>query len=87
MDLKEAREEIGKIDAEMAGLFVRRMEAAREIAYYKKEHGLFIEDLEQEARVLESRGRLVEDESLRPFYLKFLQNTMDVSKEWQRSLI
>ena len=87
MELAEAREEIRRIDEEMAALFVRRMEAARSIAAYKAAHGLPVEDLAQEARVLAGRSALIKDDALRPYYLQFLQHTMDVSKDWQRRLI
>ena len=87
MDLDESRETIRAIDEQIASLFVERMEAARDIAAYKQERGLPVEDKEQEARVLADRGALVEDEELRPFYLEFLQHTMDVSKSWQRHLM
>jgi len=87
MELNEAREQINQIDTEMAKLFVRRMEAAGEVAAYKRERGLPIEDKEQEARVIASHSTLVEDESLRSLYIQFLQNTIDVSKRWQHRLI
>ena len=87
MDLKAARETISRIDAEMALLFTQRMEAAREIAAYKKERGLPIEDREQEKRVIDAHSRQIEDEALRSFYIRFLQNTMDVSKRWQHHLM
>ncbi len=87
MGLDESREAIRAIDEQIAGLFVERMEAARDIAAYKQERGLPVEDAQQEARVLADRGALVEDEELRPFYLEFLQHTMDVSKSWQRHLM
>ena len=84
MELEEARETIREIDEAMAALFVRRMDAAREIAAYKADRGLPVEDPAQEARVLAGRGALVEDDALRPFYLAFLRGTMDLSKTWQR---
>ena len=87
MGLDESRKAIRAIDEQIAGLFVERMEAARDIAAYKQERGLPVEDAQQEARVLADRGALVEDEELRPFYLEFLQHTMDVSKSWQRHLM
>ena len=86
MNLEEAREVIRGIDEEMASLFVQRMQAARDIAAYKAERGLPIEDEAQEKRVLESRSAFVEDDQLQPFYLQFLQAAMDVSKDWQRFL-
>ncbi len=87
MGLDESREAIRAIDEQIASLFVERMEAARDIAAYKQERGLPVEDKEQEARVLADRGALVEDEELRPFYLEFLQHAMDVSKSWQLHLM
>lgn len=87
MDIDEARAEIAKVDEQIAALFVQRMEAARDIAAYKRERGLPIEDKEQEARVIAQRGALVEDEDLRSFYVQFLQDTMDVCKRWQHRLM
>ena len=86
-DLGETRDAIRKIDEQMALLFVQRMEAVRDIARYKHEKGLPIEDKEQESRVLDGRSTLVADEDLLPFYREFLQHTMNVSKEWQAYLI
>ena len=44
MDLQESREVIRQVDEEMAKLFVKRMEAVRSIAAYKKERGIPIDD-------------------------------------------
>ena len=87
MDLNEAREAIASIDEQMAALFVQRMEAVRDVAAYKRDRGLPIEDKQQEARVIAQRGALVEDELMRSFYVQFLQDTMDVSKRWQHRLM
>ena len=87
MDLKEAREEIAKVDKEMAKLFVQRMEAAREVAKYKMERGLPVEDKAQENAVIARQSEQIKDEELSPFYVQFLQDTMDVSKRWQHRLM
>ena len=42
--LDQARNEINRIDREMARLFCARMDAAREVAAYKKETGMPIFD-------------------------------------------
>ena len=86
MELNEAREVIRRIDEEMAELFVRRMEAVREVAAYKRAHGLPIEDKEQERKVFEGRSALVKDADLRSFYVRFLKATVEVSKSWQHRL-
>ncbi|MBR2729273.1 MAG: chorismate mutase [Lachnospiraceae bacterium] len=87
MDLQEARELIAEADAGMAELFIRRMEAVRAIAAYKKERGLPIEDRAQEQRVIERQSGRIEDELLRSYYVQFLQNNMEVSKRWQHRLM
>ena len=86
MDLQEARNEIAAVDEEMAELFLRRMAAVEQVAAYKKERGLPIEDKQQEARVIAGRGALVSDPELRSFYVRFLQDVMNVSKRYQHRL-
>ena len=86
MELNEAREKIRVIDEEMAKLFVSRMEAVREVAEYKRAHGLPIEDKGQEAKVVEGRSALIDDPELRSFYVRYLRATIEVSKSWQHRL-
>ena len=87
MDLNEARREVREVDEKMRELFLRRMEAVRSIAEWKKERGLPVEDREQEAKMIRELSPLVAEEALRPFYTRFLQDTMDVSKQWQHRLM
>ena len=67
--LDKARKEINEIDKEMAELFVRRMEAAKVVAEYKKERGLAILDQVREEQVIRQNSNYVEDEELREFYV------------------
>ena len=87
MDLNEARERIRAVDEEMAALFVKRMQAVEAVVAYKREHGLPIEDKAQEARMIAGLGALIEDAALRPYYVQFLQGTIEVSKRWQHRLM
>jgi len=84
--LNEAREEIRRVDAEMAELFRRRMAAAATVAAYKKDHGLPILDSAQEQRVLDRCLPLVPETELQGYYLSYLENLMDLSKRYQRLL-
>lgn len=84
--LNAAREKINRLDDEIAELFVRRMEAAAEIAEYKKQHGLPILDpVREEQIVMKSAGR-VESEELRPYYINFVRDTMKISRAYQSKL-
>ena len=87
MELSEARERILETDREMAALFLKRMETVREIAAIKKEEGLPLEDKEREARLMEELVPLIKDEELRPLYVRFLENNIKLSKEFQRIMI
>lgn len=84
--LKKAREEINKIDSQMAELFCQRMEAVKEIALYKKERGLPILDTAREEAVINRNCALVEDELLRSYYINFLRNNMEISRNFQNRL-
>ncbi len=85
--LTKARNEINEIDAQMAELFVRRMRAAAEVAAYKKEHALPILDAAREEQVVQNNAKLVEDETLREYYVNFIRNNMAVSRAYQSRLM
>ena len=85
--LQKARSVISEADAGMADLFVRRMEAVAQVAEYKKERGLPIFDGAREREVLEKGAVRVSDPALQLHYVHFLQNTMEVSKAYQRQLL
>ena len=86
-DLLKARKEINEIDREMADLFVRRMKAVEEVAEYKKERGLAILDEARENEVIRQNASLVEDDTLRGYYVNFLRDTMAVSRSYQGYLM
>lgn len=86
-DLEQIRAQIADVDAQMAQLFVRRMELAQSVARYKKEYGLPVFDAQQERRVLERGRARVADAELCSYYVPFLQNMMDLSKKYQRRLL
>lgn len=85
--LENARNSINEIDKEMAKLFVRRMEAVKEVAEYKKEHGLQIFDPAREAQVIEKNSLLVENEELKSYFVSFLHSNMEISKNYQHRLL
>ena len=84
--LIKAREEISSIDREMAALFVRRMNAVRDVSEYKSEHGLPIYDAAREESLLAANAALVENDELRGYYVEFLRDTMKISRRFQEKL-
>ena len=85
--LEKARETINRVDSEMAALFTERMRAAEQVAAYKKEHGLPITDAEREAAVIRSGAGKVDDPILREYYVRFIQETMALSRAYQSRLL
>ena len=85
--LLTARQTITDIDAKMAELFVQRMEAVATVAEFKQEHGMPILDTAREAEVIRIGSERVESDDLRGYYTDFLQQTMNISRRYQRRLI
>ncbi len=81
----EARERITQVDAEMAALFCKRMQAVECIAAYKREQGLPIYDAARERELILRNAALI-DEQYKEYYLRFLQYTMQLSREYQLEL-
>ena len=85
--LKEAREEIDRVDREFARLFEERMKAVSLVAEYKKEAGKPIFDPKREEEVILRGEKRVENETLRSYYTTFLRSVMDISKAYQSRLL
>ncbi len=84
--LEQAREAINTIDKQMADLFVQRMQAVQMVSEYKTEHGLPVLDAAREEQVIARNATLVEDETLRSYYVNFLRNNMGLSRQYQQLL-
>ena len=86
-ELENARKTISQIDKEMSVLFEKRMEAVRLVADYKKEHGLSILDESREKEIIKTNSKYVTDSEIKEYYIKFLENTMSLSRNYQSRLI
>ena len=86
-ELEKTREQIDRIDKEMARLFEERMAAVKTVAEYKKQNGVRVTDLSREAEVIKRNSALIENEALKPYFVSFLQSNMDISKAYQHRLL
>lgn len=86
-ELEQAREIINEVDEKMLALFERRMLAAKQVAEYKKKNGLPVEDADREKALMEKMLKNVENEELKNYYIGFMNNTMEISKAYQRRLL
>lgn len=81
--LDDARKKINEIDKEMARLFEERMKAVLEVLKYKKEHNLPVFDEKREIELIERNVSLLQDESLKEYYLIFFKSLLQTSKKYQ----
>lgn len=86
-DLEKARKKINEIDKEMAQLFEKRMAAVKAVAEYKKANGVRVTDSAREAEVIKRNSELISNETLKPYFVSFLQSNMDISKAYQHRLL
>lgn len=82
-DIKEIRNKINLVDKQMAELFQQRMQLCHDVADYKKEHALPIEDLKRENEIIHNNSQMIEDLTLRPYYIDYLHALMNISKHYQ----
>lgn len=85
-DLEKARKIINEVDSQMAELFEKRMEAARLVASYKKEHGLSILDEAREKEVIKKNTEYISDSEIKEYYINFLEDLMSISRRYQARL-
>ena len=85
--LDNVRKIIDETDREMARLFERRMDAAKLVAEYKKEHGLPIDDFPREEAILARNAEYVANPEYRADYINFLRNNIELSKKLQHRML
>lgn len=85
-ELEKARKLINEIDAQMAQLFEKRMQASEMVASYKREHGLSILDTSREKEVIKKNSEYINNSVIKEYYVSFLQKTMELSRDYQARL-
>ena len=86
-DLRGPRQEIDRIDGELARLFEARMAAAAEIAARKRALGLPVRDPAREREVLEQAAARIENPALRPRFAALMEALMAQSRAYQTELL
>ena len=86
-DLNESREKINMIDKEMAKLFCDRMSFCKDIAEFKKANSMPIHDANREETVINNNLSFIDNEDIKPYYINFIKGLLNISKEYQRSLL
>ena len=86
MDLNDYRKRIDEIDEQLLALFVRRMEAAGDIAAYKKANGLRVLDMRREKEKLRKIADKTPEE-LREYALSLYSLIFELSRSRQGRLL
>lgn len=87
MKLEELKAQVMQADREIAEAFERRMNIVREIAQYKKEHGISVEDTINEQQIIENGSSAISDSEIRSYFIPFLKSALSASKSFQNSSI
>lgn len=85
MDITELREQINKIDDQLSGLFVKRMEVSADIAAYKLENGMNIRDRKREKEVIDNLCAKV-GEIYAPYISALYKQIIEMSRRHQAHL-
>ena len=85
MELKELREEINAIDAQIEDLFQKRMDVSAKIAEYKKANNLPTRDPKREEEILDKHAKSVRPE-LSIYVYEFFEKLMQLSRDYQNSI-
>jgi len=86
LDIVKIRSEIDKIDEEITKLFEKRMTVSKDVADYKREHGLPTLNSSREAEVIDKAISRLSNKEFAPYTKKLYTCLMDLSKEYQKSI-
>ncbi|MBR6025186.1 MAG: chorismate mutase [Firmicutes bacterium] len=86
-DLNDYREQINRIDDEMAELFEKRMRICGKIGEYKKEHFIPVKDEARESQLIEKNSQRIADPGIKPYYVDYIKSVMNISCNYQNRLI
>lgn len=85
--LKELRDQIDVIDAQIVSLFEQRMTVTRKVGEYKLAHGIPVLDAGREQAVLDQKTALLHDKALASDVTALFECIMSRSRQQQRTLV
>lgn len=85
-ELDKLRDEIRSIDKNLVVLFEQRMALSKEVALAKQKMNKPIYDEAREARNIEVLSAMLENAADQPYFKRWYQLLMDLSKEKQKDM-
>ena len=86
-DITETRRKIEEIDRNIAVSFEERMALVKDIADYKKEHGLSVRDSAREALLLEKNRAYIKNPEIEEYYVELQRAIVGLSCDYQERLM
>lgn len=86
-EIEVTRQEIEEIDKNIADLFEKRMNLAKDIAEYKKERGLSVKDSEREAALIQKNRAYIKNPEIEEYYVNLQKTVMNLSCSYQERLL
>lgn len=84
--LEKLRKQIDETDKELVRLFEKRMDIAKKVGEYKKEHNMDILNAAREEEVLKSRTALLKNKEYSDYAEDFFKHTMALSRKLQSKI-
>lgn len=81
--LDDRRVEIDEIDKALTSLFEKRMEVVSEIAKFKRENNIPIQNSQREEVVIDKNSGYLENKDIEPYLREFLVKLMELSRHYQ----
>lgn len=85
MELHELREQLTKIDEQLAYYFEKRMEIIENVRQVKITNNLPILDANREQQMIEKYVKLIKNSDIEPYYVMFLQECLKISKLYMQN--
>lgn len=85
-NLKDIRNKIDKIDDKFVELFKERMNLSKEVAQYKKENNLPINNPLREKEIINNVSKNFYDENQKLYAINFFNNLFSISKAYQSTI-
>ena len=85
--LDDLRNEINIIDKKMAELFEQRMDIVKNVAEYKINNSIPVVDSNRENEVINNNLDCIKNTELKNYYVNFIKNNINISKQYQNSLL
>lgn len=85
--LDKYRKQIDRIDNKFVKLFQKRMDVAKKVGEYKKEHGMQIFVAEREKAILKKRTSQIKNSEYKKYAADFFENLMRISRNLQSKIV